>query len=190
MPEPPGQIRFRRTCSLHTHQVHIPSITFFFSLTPFDPFFLPPSLPLTLHLSLSFTLCYLPFLLSVSYLCFLICVISLAYFSSSPPLLPYFHDIPNHSVPFNSITCYSTLIPILFYSIPFQFIPFYSRDLSGGQKARVVFVELSLMAPHLLFLDVRHPSSHPYLLSLFQFSHCSCFTTVHFTRIQSLTGPC
>ena len=27
------------------------------------------------------------------------------------------------------------------------------RDLSGGQKARVVFVELSLMAPHLLFLD-------------------------------------
>ena len=29
------------------------------------------------------------------------------------------------------------------------------RDLSGGQKARVVFVELSLMAPHLLFLDVR-----------------------------------
>jgi ATP-binding cassette subfamily F protein 1 len=28
------------------------------------------------------------------------------------------------------------------------------RDLSGGQKARVVFVELSLMAPHLLFLDV------------------------------------
>eukprot|EP00607_Mallomonas_marina_P010219 CAMPEP_0182421412 /NCGR_PEP_ID=MMETSP1167-20130531/6794_1 /TAXON_ID=2988 /ORGANISM="Mallomonas Sp, Strain CCMP3275" /LENGTH=871 /DNA_ID=CAMNT_0024598533 /DNA_START=169 /DNA_END=2784 /DNA_ORIENTATION=- len=27
------------------------------------------------------------------------------------------------------------------------------RDLSGGQKARVVMVELSLMAPHLLFLD-------------------------------------
>jgi hypothetical protein len=27
------------------------------------------------------------------------------------------------------------------------------RDLSGGQKARVVFVELSFMAPHLLFLD-------------------------------------
>ena len=27
------------------------------------------------------------------------------------------------------------------------------RDLSGGQKARVVFAELSLMAPHLLFLD-------------------------------------
>ena len=27
------------------------------------------------------------------------------------------------------------------------------RDLSGGQKARVVFVELSLQAPHLLFLD-------------------------------------
>jgi len=27
------------------------------------------------------------------------------------------------------------------------------RDLSGGQKARVVFVELSLMAPHILFLD-------------------------------------
>jgi ATP-binding cassette, subfamily F, member 1 len=27
------------------------------------------------------------------------------------------------------------------------------RDLSGGQKARVVFCELSLMAPHLLFLD-------------------------------------
>eukprot|EP01033_Poteriospumella_lacustris_P001512 gene1513-1090_t len=27
------------------------------------------------------------------------------------------------------------------------------RDLSGGQKARVVFVELSLMTPHLLFLD-------------------------------------
>lgn len=26
------------------------------------------------------------------------------------------------------------------------------RDLSGGQKARVVFVELSLMSPHLLFL--------------------------------------
>jgi ATP-binding cassette subfamily F protein 1 len=27
------------------------------------------------------------------------------------------------------------------------------RDLSGGQKARVVFAELSLMSPHLLFLD-------------------------------------
>eukprot|EP01035_Chromulina_nebulosa_P018145 gene18145-23799_t len=27
------------------------------------------------------------------------------------------------------------------------------RDLSGGQKARVVFAELSLMAPHILFLD-------------------------------------
>ena len=27
------------------------------------------------------------------------------------------------------------------------------RDLSGGQKARVVFVELSMMNPHLLFLD-------------------------------------
>ena len=27
------------------------------------------------------------------------------------------------------------------------------RDLSGGQKARVVFVELSLMEPHILFLD-------------------------------------
>jgi ATP-binding cassette subfamily F protein 1 len=27
------------------------------------------------------------------------------------------------------------------------------RDLSGGQKARVVMVELGLMAPHLLFLD-------------------------------------
>ena len=27
------------------------------------------------------------------------------------------------------------------------------RDLSGGQKARVVFVELSFLAPHLLFLD-------------------------------------
>jgi ATP-binding cassette, subfamily F, member 1 len=27
------------------------------------------------------------------------------------------------------------------------------RDLSGGQKARVVFTELSLMAPHILFLD-------------------------------------
>lgn len=27
------------------------------------------------------------------------------------------------------------------------------RDLSGGQKARVVFAELSLLAPHLLFLD-------------------------------------
>jgi len=27
------------------------------------------------------------------------------------------------------------------------------RDLSGGQKARVVFVELSLLTPHLLFLD-------------------------------------
>ena len=102
MPEPPGQIRFRRTCSLHTHQVHIPSITFFFSLTPFDPFFLPPSLPLTLHLSLSFTLCYLPFLLSVSYLCFLICVISLAYFSSSPPFFPIFmtfQTILFHSIP-------------------------------------------------------------------------------------------
>jgi ATP-binding cassette subfamily F protein 3 len=32
------------------------------------------------------------------------------------------------------------------------------RDLSGGQKARVVFVELSLMAPHLLFLD--EPTNH------------------------------
>jgi len=28
-----------------------------------------------------------------------------------------------------------------------------NRDLSGGQKARVVFVELSLQNPHLLFLD-------------------------------------
>ncbi|CAM9755499.1 unnamed protein product [Discosporangium mesarthrocarpum] len=27
------------------------------------------------------------------------------------------------------------------------------RDLSGGQKARVVFCELSLQAPHVLFLD-------------------------------------
>jgi ATP-binding cassette subfamily F protein 1 len=27
------------------------------------------------------------------------------------------------------------------------------RDLSGGQKARVVFVQLSLMAPHILMLD-------------------------------------
>ncbi len=27
------------------------------------------------------------------------------------------------------------------------------RDLSGGQKARVVFVELSMQSPHLLFLD-------------------------------------
>jgi ATP-binding cassette subfamily F protein 1 len=27
------------------------------------------------------------------------------------------------------------------------------RDLSGGQKARVVLVELSLMAPHMLLLD-------------------------------------
>lgn len=35
------------------------------------------------------------------------------------------------------------------------------RDLSGGQKARVVFVELSLMAPHLLFLDVRTFLSSP-----------------------------
>lgn len=30
------------------------------------------------------------------------------------------------------------------------------RDLSGGQKARVVFVELSLQSPHLLFLDGKH----------------------------------
>jgi len=27
------------------------------------------------------------------------------------------------------------------------------RDLSGGQKARVVFVELSLQEPHVLLLD-------------------------------------
>jgi len=27
------------------------------------------------------------------------------------------------------------------------------RDLSGGQKARVVFVELSLLQPHVLLLD-------------------------------------
>jgi ABC-type uncharacterized transport system YnjBCD ATPase subunit len=27
------------------------------------------------------------------------------------------------------------------------------RDLSGGQKARVVFVDLSLSAPHILLLD-------------------------------------
>lgn len=27
------------------------------------------------------------------------------------------------------------------------------RDLSGGQKARVVFVELSLQEPHILLLD-------------------------------------
>jgi len=27
------------------------------------------------------------------------------------------------------------------------------RDLSGGQKARVVFVELSLLRPHMLLLD-------------------------------------
>jgi ATP-binding cassette subfamily F protein 1 len=39
------------------------------------------------------------------------------------------------------------------------------RDLSGGQKARVVFAELSLMAPHLLFLDGEHQKSSS-LLSL------------------------
>ena len=27
------------------------------------------------------------------------------------------------------------------------------RDLSGGQKARVVFVDLSLLEPHILLLD-------------------------------------
>lgn len=169
-----------------THPLHH-FFLFSYSLWPF----LSPSLsPLNstslslFHFMLSSfpPLCLIPLLPHLRYFSCLFLILS--------ALLPYFHDIPNHSVPFNSITCYSTLIPILFYSIPFQFIPFYSRDLSGGQKARVVFVELSLMAPHLLFLDVRHPSSHPYLLSLFQFSHCSCFTTVHFTRIQSLTGPC
>ena len=41
------------------------------------------------------------------------------------------------------------------------------RDLSGGQKARVVFVELSLQAPHLLFLDEPTNNLVSFLLSLF-----------------------
>lgn len=42
-------------------------------------------------------------------------------------------------------------LPLLFLQGHAHEIP--NRDLSGGQKARVVFVELSLMAPHILFLD-------------------------------------
>ena len=37
------------------------------------------------------------------------------------------------------------------------------RDLSGGQKARVVFVDLSLQQPHLLLLD---EVSHTYCMVL------------------------
>lgn len=43
------------------------------------------------------------------------------------------------------------------------------RDLSGGQKARVVFVELSLMQPHLLFLD--EPTNNLGNLFIFLFTH-------------------
>ena len=44
--------------------------------------------------------------------------------------------------------------PFSILSIILPSFSYHFRDLSGGQKARVVFVELSLMAPHLLFLDV------------------------------------
>lgn len=49
------------------------------------------------------------------------------------------------------------------------------RDLSGGQKARVVFVELSLMAPHLLFLDepTNNLGTHCATAS---FAHCSRYS--------------
>ena len=48
------------------------------------------------------------------------------------------------------------IIYVLFCSVLFCHLVAHTipiRDLSGGQKARVVFTELSLMAPHLLFLD-------------------------------------
>jgi hypothetical protein len=149
MPEPPGQIRSRRTRSLHTHQVHIPFLCFFFSLTSSDPFFLPPSIPLTLHLSLSH------FMLSSFPLCLI-------------PLLPLLHRSPCIVILITHPLHPFFPIFMTFYSIPFHSTLFHDRDLSGGQKARVVFVELSLMAPHLLFLDVRHSFFNSYSSPLHQ----------------------
>jgi ATP-binding cassette subfamily F protein 1 len=56
------------------------------------------------------------------------------------------------------------------------------RDLSGGQKARVVFVELSLMQPHLLFLDepTNNLGTHfPLIFNCLQVNHFFCFFCFH-----------
>lgn len=58
------------------------------------------------------------------------------------------------------------------------------RDLSGGQKARVVFVELSLLAPHLLFLD--EPTNNLGKLLAFE---CASLLTLFF-QISNLLMPC
>lgn len=128
MPEPPGQIRSRRTRTLHTHQVQIPSLSFFSSLTPFDPFFLPPSLPLTLHLSLSLLffmlssfppLCLMPLL---PHLHHSPCIVILITHPLHPlfPIFITFQPIPVHSIPFHSKPS---------HSIPFHSVPGIYREV-------------------------------------------------------------
>jgi ATP-binding cassette subfamily F protein 1 len=65
------------------------------------------------------------------------------------------------------------------------------RDLSGGQKARVVFVELSLMQPHLLFLDepTNNLGTHfPLIFNCLQVNHFFVFFV--FIDIESIDALC
>jgi ABC-type multidrug transport system ATPase subunit len=62
------------------------------------------------------------------------------------------------------------------------------RDLSGGQKARVVFVELSLMQPHLLFLD--EPTNNLGTLQSFSRFFSLSLTTFSFLDIESIDALC